>query len=183
MKGLGWREPGLECGVQDLGGAGVDCGVVTMKGLVDGRGGVFLFSEAGVRVAPGWGVPFRVREGVRGVGSCCCKAAMKGLDWREESFSSVRVESGPFSLCSSLSLSLFHVTLVVIDETDAGDGMSSTLPFRFTVAMGITRDWWIPFLEMTSGVGSVHCGVPLRLLFRLRESGRFMVGTEDIVVE
>ena len=97
-----------------------------------------------------------------------------GLGLRELPFDSVREGIG------SLSQGVF----VVIDEADVGSAPSSLLGLRPTVAIGITRDFSIPFRVMTSGIGSALCGVPVRLLVRdLRESGRFMIGREDMMEE
>jgi hypothetical protein len=185
IKGLGWREVvfsevsvrveegslGVPDRVRSVLGVLVCC-KAEMKGL--GWRGLAFSSDA-----RSLGVPDLVRSALGVFG--CCKAEMKGLGWRELTFSSVRVGAGSVSF-SFLPPS--HGAWVVIDEAEVGDGMSSAFPFRLTVAMGITRDWWIPFLGMTSGFGSVHWGVPLRLLFRdLRESGRFMVGGADIMDE
>jgi len=111
----------------------------------------------------------------------CCKAEMNGLGfgiaglaWREPLFSSVRKGFG------SLSQGVF----VVIDEAEVGSAPSSLLGLKPIVAIGITRELWIAFLDTTSEAGSALCGFSVRLLVRdLRESGQFMIGREDVIEE
>ena len=111
----------------------------------------------------------------------CCKAAMNGLGFR---IAGLGLRELPFSTMREGIGSLSQGVFVVIDEADVGSASLSPLEPRPTVAIGITREFWIPFLVMTSGIGSTLCGVPVRLLVRdLRDSGRFMIGREDIMEE
>jgi hypothetical protein len=81
-------------------------------------------------------------------------------------------------------VSLSQGVFVVIDEADEGSAPSSLPGLRPTVAIGITRELWITFLDTASGAGPNLCGVPVRLLVRdLPGSSRFMIGREDVMEE